>query len=201
MLLPLTFGKLNKLAIAPVNEMRTAAGLDPADSMVEVLTRPPLTLYSTAEPFEYPRSDWPDTYEMVGPASWNPPAEAPEWLEEIDRPIVMVTCSTEKQDDRKLLQAVLDGLADTEFFVVGTSAAHDPESFDTPANARVERFVAHDPIVKRSTVVVCHGGMGITQRALLNAVPPVIVPFGRISMRWLGAWSMPGQGSVSAQRS
>lgn len=97
MLLPLTFGKLDKLALAPVNEMRTAAGLDPAQSMVEVLTRPPLTLYFTAEPLEYHRSDWPDTYEMVGPASWNPPAETPDWLAEVDRPIVLVTCSTESR--------------------------------------------------------------------------------------------------------
>jgi UDP:flavonoid glycosyltransferase YjiC (YdhE family) len=39
--------------------------------------------------------------------------------------------------------------------------------------------VPHDPIVRRSTVVVGHGGMGITQRALLHGVPPVVVPFGR----------------------
>ena len=48
-----------------------------------------------------------------------------------------------------------------------------------PDNARIERFLPHDPIVQRAAVVVCHGGMGITQRALLNSVPPVIVPFGR----------------------
>ncbi len=30
-----------------------------------------------------------------------------------------------------------------------------------------------------TAVVVCHGGMGITQRALLNGVPPVVIPFGR----------------------
>jgi MGT family glycosyltransferase len=179
MLHPITFGRLNKLAIPKVNQIRQDAGLDPASSMVEVLTRAPLTLYFTAEPFEYPRSDWPDSFEMVGPASWNPPAETPDWLAEIEGPIVLVTLSTERQDDQTMLQAVLDGLSDTEYFVVGTSAAHDPTSFDVPTNARVERFVPHDAIVQRSTVVVGHGGMGITQRALLHAVPPVVVPFGR----------------------
>lgn len=179
MLLPLTFGRLSKLALPPVNEMRTAAGLDPADSMVAVLTAPPLTLYFTAEPFEYPRSDWPESYEMVGPASWNPPSDTPGWMDDIDRPIVLVTCSTEMQKDAAILQSALDGLADEEVFVVGTSAAQDPGEFDVPANARVERFVPHDPIVKKAAAVVCHGGMGITQRALLHGVPPVVVPFGR----------------------
>lgn len=176
---PLTFGRLTKLALPPVNEMRAAEGLAPSGSMEDVLTRPPLVLYFTAEPFEYPRSDWPDSYEMIGPAAWNPPAPPPAWLEEIDRPVVLVTLSTEKQDDGAILQAALDGLADTDVYVVGTSAAHDPSSFEVPPNARVERFVPHDPIVRRATAVVCHGGMGITQRALLYGVPPVVVPFGR----------------------
>jgi UDP:flavonoid glycosyltransferase YjiC (YdhE family) len=57
---------------------------------------------------------------------------------------------------------VFDGLADSANYVVGTSAAHDPQDFDTIANARVEGFVAHDPIGNRSTVAVCHRGMGIT---------------------------------------
>jgi MGT family glycosyltransferase len=179
MLHPFTFGQLNKLAIPKVNQIRGAAGLDPAGSMVEVLTRSPLTLYFTAEPFEYPRTDWPDSYQMVGPASWNPPAETPDWLPKVDGPIVLVTLSTERQDDGAMLQAALDGLADTDLFVVGTSAAHDPSSFDVPKSGRVEGFVPHDPIVRRAVVVVCHGGMGITQRALFHGVPPVVVPFGR----------------------
>ena len=33
---------------------------------------PPLMLYMTAEPFEYPRSDWPESFVMVGPCAWEP---------------------------------------------------------------------------------------------------------------------------------
>lgn len=176
---PLTFGRLSKLALPLVNETRLASGLSAVDSMEDALTRPPLTLYFTAEPFEYPRSDWPDSYQMVGPASWNPPAAVPDWLEEVRLPIALVTLSTEQQEDAAMLQTALDGLAGTDWFVVGTSAAHDPSAFDAPANARIERFLPHDPIVRRATVVVCHGGMGITQRALLHGVPAVVIPFGR----------------------
>lgn len=176
---PITFGKLSKTALPVINEVRETEGLEPAASMEDVLVSPPLNLYFTAEPPEYPRSDWPASFAMIGAASWNPPADPPDWLEEDDRPLVLVTCSTERQLDGPILQNALDGLANSDVFVVGTSAAQDPAEFDVPANARVERFIPHDPIVNRAVAVVCHGGMGITQRALLHGVPPVVVPFGR----------------------
>lgn len=172
-------GQMAKVFLPVINEIRRAEGLDPVATLNDFFTRPPLTLYFTAEPLEYPRSDWPESYVMIGPATWNPPSDVPDWLDEIDRPIVLVTCSTERQADHALLQAGLDGLADEEVFVVGTSAAQDPEDFDVPSNARVERFLPHDPICRRAAVVVCHGGMGITQRALARSVPVVVVPFGR----------------------
>jgi MGT family glycosyltransferase len=147
--------------------------------MEDFLTRPPKTLYFTAEALEYSRKSWPDSYEMVGPATWGPKSEAPDWLSDIRGSIVLVTCSTETQGDAAMLEAALLGMKDTHRFVVGTSAAHDPDSFEIPANARVERFLPHDPIIERASVVVCHGGMGITQRALAKGVPVVVVPFGR----------------------
>ena len=49
----------------------------------------------------------------------------------------------------------------------------------TTPNCRVERYLSHGPIVECARVVVCHGGMGITQRALSQGVPLVIVPYGR----------------------
>lgn len=175
----LIFGRLSKGALPAINQVREAEGLAPVDSMEEVLVRPPLTLYFTAEPFEYPRRDWPESYEMVGAASWVPPSAAPDWLDQIDRPIVLVTCSTERQSDSAILQTALACLAQSDVFVVGTSGAQDPGEFDVPPNARVESFLPHGPIVERAVAVVCHGGMGITQRALLHGVPPVVIPFGR----------------------
>jgi MGT family glycosyltransferase len=176
---PLIFGKLARLALPTVNELRAEVGLAPVATMTEFLTRPPRTLYFTAEALEYPRRDWPDSFVMVGPATWGPKAEAPAWLDGERRPVVLVTCSTEAQADRAILEHALRGLADTDVFVVGTSAAEDPASFDVPANARVERFLPHDPILDRAVAVVCHGGMGITQKALAKGVPVCVVAFGR----------------------
>jgi MGT family glycosyltransferase len=62
---------------------------------------------------------------------------------------------------------------------VVTTAGVDPSSFTPPPNAHVERFVPHSPVLERAACVVCHGGMGITQKALAAGVPVCVVPFGR----------------------
>jgi UDP:flavonoid glycosyltransferase YjiC (YdhE family) len=35
------------------------------------------------------------------------------------------------------------------------------------------------PVLERAVAVVCHGGMGIVQKAVGATVPVVAVPFGR----------------------
>lgn len=179
LLRPVVAGQLGKHTLPVVNRIREEAGLDHVEDIVDFLTRAPLVLYFSAEPFEYPRSDWPASYEMVGPATWAPPQETPDWLDAIDTPIVLVTSSSERQEDRVILEAALAGLANEDVFVIGTSPADDPSSFEVPPNARVERFLPHDAILDRASAVVCHGGMGITQRALSMGVPVCVIPFGR----------------------
>lgn len=117
--------------------------------------------------------------ELVGPCAWEPPAEAPGWLAPIGRPIVLVTTSSEFQDDGALVRVALQALADEPVAVVATVPAGDPADYRVPANARVERFVPHGPVLERAACAVTHGGMGATQKALAHGVPVVAVPFGR----------------------
>jgi MGT family glycosyltransferase len=166
-------------ATARSNSLRSRLGLEGLAAPWDYLRRPPLLLSYTAEPFEYPRSDWPASVRLVGPGIWEPPAEQPGWLGAIDGPLVLVTASTEFQNDALLLQTALDALADGDAFVVATSGAIDPAELRVPANARVERHVPHGKLLPRAACVVCHGGMGITQKALAAGVPVCAVPFGR----------------------
>ena len=138
----------------------------------------PLLLYMTAEPFEYPRSDWPAAVRMVGPCCWEPPGEPPAWLDEITRPLVLVTTSSEFQDDGRLVRTALDALADEDVQVVATLPAAKLD-IHVPANARVEAFISHGPLLERAVCAVTHGGAGATQKALAAGVPVCVVPFGR----------------------
>ena len=166
-------------ASAPINRLRASMGLSPLSSDAEYWTAAPLVIYLTAEPFEYARSDWPGSVHMVGPGVWEPPEQPPAWLDGDSRPLVLVIASSEFQDDGELIAVALEALAEESVRVIATTAALDPSSFSPSTNARVERFLPHGPLIERSACVVCHGGMGITQKALAAGVPVCVVPFGR----------------------
>jgi len=178
LLSPVLFGIYNRQA-PELDAVRAELGAPPVRRIERAMLRAPLLLYMTAEPFEYPRSDWPPSVRMVGPGIWEPPAKSPAWLEESKRPLVLVTCSTEFQNDGKLAQAALEALTGEDVSVVVTTASVDPSPFTPPPNAHVERFVPHRAVLERAACVVCHGGMGITQKALAAGVPVCVVPFGR----------------------
>ena len=176
---PLILRDYDRAVVPRINAIRAERGLPPVAGAADALTRAPLTLAMTAEPFEYRRGDWPASVRQIGPCAWEPPSEAPAWLDEVDRPLVLVTTSSEFQDDGKLVQVALEALAGEDVQVVATLPAQDPGGFRPPANARVERFVPHGPLLERAACAVTHGGMGATQKALARGVPVCAVPFGR----------------------
>ena len=136
-----------------------------------------LTIYHTAEPLDYPRR-LPPSVVMVGPSLWDPTAEQSVDLPQDNRPLILVGCSSEFQDDGAIAAAALAGLRE-RYRVVVTTAGVDPTSLGDPGDAVVARFLPHVPILRRADVVVCHGGMGITQKALAFGVPVCVVPWGR----------------------
>jgi MGT family glycosyltransferase len=178
LLRPMLVGTLKRACFPALNATRTSVGVRPFDTTDEMFGVAPLMLYMTAEPFEYPRSDWPASVRMVGPCCWEPPADPPTWLTEIARPLVLITTSSEFQDDGQLVRTALDALADEDVEVVATMPATEL-SGDVPANARVERFIPHTPLLGRAACAVTHGGAGATQKALASGVPVCVVPFGR----------------------
>jgi MGT family glycosyltransferase len=178
LLRPLLSRAMNKASLPALNATRASIGVRPFKTADEMFNVAPLLLYMTAEPFEYPRSDWPPAVRMVGPCCWEPPGELPTWLDEITRPLVLVTTSSEFQDDGRLVRTALDALAGEDVQVVATLPAAKLNG-QVPANARVEAFIAHGPLLERAVCAITHGGAGATQKALAAGVPVCVVPFGR----------------------
>jgi MGT family glycosyltransferase len=176
---PIVFGALERIVVPRLNEIRGQVGVAPIEGAAEIFGAPPALLYLTAEPFEYPRSDWPENVRLVGAGEWDPPAEPPDWLDTIDHPIVLVSTSSEFQDDGRLARCALEALAGEPFHVVVTLPSGDPASFEPPENATVRSFVPHGPILDRAACAITHAGMGVTQKALARGVPVCAVPFGR----------------------
>ena len=176
----LILAPLERLVLPKLNTLRAEHGLRRLRDATDLFAHTaPLVLNYTAEPFEYPRTDWPDSVRLVGPGLWDPPAATPSWLAELERPLILVTCSTEFQDDGRLAAVALEALTDSPFELAVTTASVDPVDLPSPSNAHVARFLPHRPLLERATCVVCHAGMGITQKALAAGVPVCAVPFGR----------------------
>ena len=176
---PLTVGTLARVIARHVNPLRLELGLRPLHQLDEFYLAATLVLNYTAEPFDYPRTDWPSKVRMVGPGLWEPPSAPPPWLDELTRPLLLVTCSTAFQNDVRLAETTCAAFAGEPLDVVLTTGEVDVSAATVPANVRVERFVPHSAVLDRAVCVVCHAGMGITQKALAHGVPVVAVPFGR----------------------
>ena len=176
---PLVRAGHDRLFLPWLNAVRQDLGLKHFAHAEEAFLAPPLLLYMTAEPFEYPRPDWPAGIVMVGPCPWEPAGELPAELEGIADPLVLVTTSSEFQDDGRLARVALEALAGEPFHAVVTLPAADATRLRVPANATVLPFASHTPILTRSACAITHGGMGVTQKALALGVPVCVVPFGR----------------------
>lgn len=166
--------------VPALNEVREGLQLPRVGSMDEFWRRPPLMLVASGKPFEYPHANYGDSVQMIGPCMLDPgPETPPDWLASIDRPIVLVTTSSEKQGDDNLVQTAIAALADEPVHVVATVPAGQPDDFAKTPNATVCRLVPHRPVLDRAVCAVTHGGMGATQKALAHGVPVCVVPFGR----------------------
>jgi MGT family glycosyltransferase len=168
-----------KAMLPSLNALRANAGLEPVADPIANLYRPDRILALTGAPLEYARVDTPAHVRFVGAQLWDPPAQTPAWLDEPGDPWVLVTCSTEYQGDEALAAAAIEGLRGEKVRVLVTLADANGGELPKAGNVRVERFVAHGPVLERAAAVVCHGGMGIVQKAVAAGVPIVAVPFGR----------------------
>ncbi|HTA13517.1 MAG TPA: glycosyltransferase [Solirubrobacteraceae bacterium] len=176
---PFAAAMFDRTALESLNAIRLELGVPALLNGSDVFALAPLVLYLTSEPFEYPRSDWPGAVRMVGPCAWDPPAAPPVWLAQVERPLVVVSTSSERQEDRRLVTTALEAFAGEEVEVVATLPADGAQGIEVPSNAHVERFLAHGPLLAKAACAITHGGAGVTQKALAAGVPVCVVPFGR----------------------
>jgi MGT family glycosyltransferase len=177
---PKLSGVFNDAMLGPLNRVRARVGVPPLSSADDYVRRPPLKLVATAEPFEYAHPDWDDSIQLIGPLSYDPaPEKVPDWLTAIDRPIVLVSTSSEFQGDTDVALLALTALADEPVHVVATFPAGVPEGIAVPPNATVLEYAPHGMVLDRAACAITHGGMGTTQKALVRGVPVCVAPQGR----------------------
>jgi len=141
-----------------------------------------MVLHATDPVFDFSFDRLPARHHYVGPLGlWEPKLDTPSYLEEPGDPWVLVSISSQLQDDLPLAEAALAALADKPVRVVLTVGPdHEPEEVSVrPANAHVEQVVPHSAVLKRGVLLVSHGGHGSVMKALWEGKPMVLVPWGR----------------------
>ena len=138
-------------------------------------------LQLTADAFEYPRRDLPETVRFVGPLLPPPSTrfEPPDWWHELDgpRPVVLVTQGTLANTDlAQLVAPALTALAHDDVLVVATTGGPPLEAIPVPlpANARAGVFLPFDRLLPKVDVMVTNGGYGAVNQALGLGVPLVV---------------------------
>jgi UDP:flavonoid glycosyltransferase YjiC (YdhE family) len=143
---------------------------------------PDLVLHATDQEFDFGFDGLPPGHHYAGPLGiWEPPGEPEPFLDEPGHPWVLVSISSQMQDDIPIATSALDALADRPVRVVVTVGPdHDPaELGQIPANARAERTVSHAAVLQRGSLLVSHAGHGSAMKALWYGRPMVLVPWGR----------------------
>lgn len=148
----------------------------------ELLESADLVLHATDQVFDYSFDRLPSRHHYVGPLGiWEPPRVRPHFLDEPGDPWVLVSISSQRQDDIALADAAVRALADEPVRVlVSLGPEHEPSELSAhPPNARVEKIVSHSAVLERAALLVSHAGHGTVMKALWHARPMVLIPWNR----------------------
>jgi UDP:flavonoid glycosyltransferase YjiC (YdhE family) len=162
-----------------VNAVRARSGLPPLRGLWEQLDRARRVLVLSSASFDFP-ARLPDNVRYVGPR-----LDDPGWVEGWqrpagDEPLVLVSLSTNHQDQLPLLRRIVDALAEVPVrAVVTTGNAVDPADVPAPPPVQVVRSAPHAAVLAEAAAVITHGGHGTVVKALAAGVPLLVLPMGR----------------------
>jgi MGT family glycosyltransferase len=148
----------------------------------ELLEAADLVLHATDQIFDYGFTGLPSRHHYVGPLGiWEPPQRRAAFLDEPGAPWVLVSISSQRQDDIKLADAALQALADQPVRVLVTlGPEHEPsELARRPPNARIEKTISHSAVLQRAVLLIGHAGHGTVMKGLWHGTPMVLIPWGR----------------------
>jgi UDP:flavonoid glycosyltransferase YjiC (YdhE family) len=177
--------------VAPIIE-RYASGVSSA-----IVASP----YLTSFPPSLDDSPWPDT------RRYRPPTVGADRVEKElrvgDQPLVYVTFGTvlgHLPGAIDVYRATLEAVAGLRARVLLTvGRATDVAGLGPiPENARVERWIPQDTVLREAALVVCHGGSGTTFGALAAGIPLVVCPLFADQARNARAVQAAGAGVVIA---
>ncbi|MCP4656349.1 MAG: hypothetical protein GY856_13130 [bacterium] len=174
---PFMFDRLIARGLPTFNRLREDLGLDRLAATRDQYERADRLFVMTFRSFDPAGSRLPANLRHVGPQFATPdedahPGDGP--------PRVLVGLSTVFQGQDILLRRlirVLSGLPVRALVTLGPTIP--AEALEPGSNVELRRFLPHENVLPKTSVVVTHGGHGTTIRSLAHGVPLLGLPFGQ----------------------
>ncbi len=166
-----------------LNEVRQHFSLPAYDNILEIYHQADLRLIQTSRAFDIPIEPPPANVRYVGPVlddpAWVEPMDL-SFLENPDRPSVLVSLSSTFQNQQGLLQRIIDALGALDVNAVVTlGPAMEKERFSARDNVRLMTSAPHSILLPKVDAVITHAGHGTVMRALSFGKPLLCLPMGR----------------------
>jgi UDP:flavonoid glycosyltransferase YjiC (YdhE family) len=166
-----------------LNKARVDLGLAVLADVMDLFDRADRVLLAISRAFDFQADSLPGNVRYVGPLldvpNWSKPWQAP-WSAQSMLPRVLVACSTGAQGQGDLVQRMISAAGMLEIDVVATVGPNlNVGDLRAPKNVHVIHSAPHDVVMKEVSLVVTQGGHGTVSRALINALPQLILPNGR----------------------
>lgn len=158
-------------------------GLEPVSHPFEVEDRLDRVLVLASPAFDHPQPSLPANVRYVGPVlddpTWVEPWTTP-WNESDPRPLVLVSLGSTFQDQRALVQRIVNALGAMEVRALVTlGSVFEPGQIASPDNVVTVRSAPHAQVLPGADVVITHGGHGTMMKSLAAGKPILCIPLGR----------------------
>jgi UDP:flavonoid glycosyltransferase YjiC (YdhE family) len=166
------------------NELREREGLPPwSGNLFDIHNETSTAMFMVGCPgMDFPRDDWPEHFEFVGPLvahrSSSPTPLSAELDDKIaghDGQVIVVAQGTiDNRDPDKLFIPALEALADTPHLVVVTTGGRHTEMLRArfpQDNVVVEDWVDYGALMPHAGLFITSGGYGSVMQALTHRVP------------------------------
>lgn len=153
------------------------------DYLNSFLQKCPMVLHATDASFDFDLKNLPSNNHYVGPLIWEAPSNNDEYdyIEQAGSPWVLVTISSQEQNDTPLAEEALSALSNLDVRVALTiGPGHNISEIGfVPSNAKINHYIPHSRVLKNSVLMISHAGHGSVMKAMWHGVPMVLVPWGR----------------------
>lgn len=149
-------------------QIRKELNLKPVNNIFDVIASPYRNLIADLPQF-IPCTNLPFNFEYIGPLLWEPKVSDPEWLDKLDPHMPTAYISMGSTGNLKNLHRLIKIMSQKGWQILTTTAGLTSISSQVFA----ADFARGSELLKRSQLLVCHGGSGTIYQAASEGVPVI----------------------------